>query len=202
VRLSVFYFKLEHVLINISDIKADNIMFGISDDSVFSDFESNELQNPCPRKEIDGRTIYTSRALRMPKDLGAPILCDVGSAVMGDEEHSEDIQPDLYRAPEVILQAPWSYSVDIWNAGCVVRKRILLMQKFIGLHCQIWNLFEGGSLFSGQDPEYQTYRSRAHLAEMISLLGPPPASLLARGNITQNFFSEEGISSGYPFFHP
>lgn len=49
----------------------------------------------------------------MPKNLGAPILCDFGSAVMGDEEHSEDIQPDIYRAPEVILQAPWSYSVDM-----------------------------------------------------------------------------------------
>ncbi|KAJ5587170.1 uncharacterized protein N7459_002935 [Penicillium hispanicum] len=168
-------FELHHLLINISDIKADNIMFGIADDSVFSDFENNELHNPCPRKELDGRTIYTSRGLRMPKNLGAPVLCDFGSAVMGDEEHSEDIQPDIYRAPEVILQAPWSYSVDIWNVGCL-----------------IWNLFEGGSLFSGQDPEFQSYRSRAHLAEMIRLLGPPSPGFLARGNLTPKFFSEEG----------
>lgn len=104
-------------------------MFGIADDSVLRDFETNELQNPCPRKELDGRTIYTSREVRMPKNLGAPILCDFGSAVMGDEEHSEDIQPNIYRAPEVILQAPWSYNVDIWNVGCVVRKPILLIQK-------------------------------------------------------------------------
>lgn len=97
-------------------------MFGIADDSVFSDVENNELQSPCPRKELDGRTIYTSRELKMPQNVGAPILCDFGSAVMGDEEHSEDIQPDAYRAPEVILRAPWSYSVDIWNVGCVVRK--------------------------------------------------------------------------------
>jgi serine/threonine-protein kinase SRPK3 len=117
------------LLINISDIKADNIMFGIADDSVLSDFENNELQHPCPRKELDGRTIYTSRELRMPKNLGAPILCDFGSAVIGDKEHSEDIQPDIYRAPEVILQAPWSYSVDIWNVGCVVRKPILLIKN-------------------------------------------------------------------------
>ncbi|CAG8325404.1 unnamed protein product [Penicillium nalgiovense] len=167
--------ELNHFLINISDIKADNIMFGIADDSVFSDFENNELQNPCPRKELDGRTIYTSRALRMPKNLGAPVLCDFGSAVMGDEQHSEDIQPDIYRAPEVILQVPWSYSVDIWNVGCVV-----------------WNLYEGGSLFSGQDPEYQTYRSRAHLAEITRLLGPPSPSFLARGNLTKDYFTEEG----------
>ncbi|KAJ5848441.1 hypothetical protein N7455_012398 [Penicillium solitum] len=161
-----------------SDIKADNIMFGIDDDSVFSDFENNELQNPCPRKEVDGRIIDTSRELRMLKILGAPILGDFGSAVMGDEQHSEDIQPDIYQAPEVILQVPWSYSVDIWSVGCV-----------------IWNLYEGGSLFSGQDPEYHTYRSRAHLAEMIRLLGPPPPSFLARGNLTKNSLKRKATSA-------
>lgn len=114
------------MLINLLDIKADNIIFGIADDSVFRDFEENELQDPCPRKELEGRTIYTSRELRMANQLGAPILCDFGSAVLGDEEHSEDIQPDIYRAPEVILEAPWKYSVDIWNVGCVVRKPIFL----------------------------------------------------------------------------
>lgn len=129
-QLSLLDLELDHLLINISDIKADNIMFGIDDDSVFSDFENNELQNPCPRKEVDGRIIYTSRELRMPKILGAPILCDFGSAVMGDEQHLEDIQPDIYRAPEVILQVPWSYSVDIWSVGCVVREPILLMHNF------------------------------------------------------------------------
>lgn len=172
--LALDYLHTECKIIH-TDIKADKIMFSIADDSVFNDFENNELQNPCPRKELDGRTIYTSRELRMPKNLGAPILCDFGSAMIGDEEHSEDIQPDIYRAPEVILQAPWSYSLDICNVGCVIS-----------------NLFEGGSLFSGQDPEFQTYRSRAHLAEMIRLLGPPSPSFLARGNLTQKFFSQEG----------
>lgn len=104
-----------------TDIKADNIMFGIADDSVFSDFEENELRDPCPRKELDGRIIYISRELGMPKKLGAPVLCDFGSVVLGNEKHSEDIQPNIYRAPEVILEVPWTYSVDIWNVGCMVR---------------------------------------------------------------------------------
>lgn len=107
-----------------SDIKADNIMFGIAEDSVFSDFEENKLQDPCPRKELDGRTICISRELRMPKQLGAPVLCDFGSTVLDDEKHSEDIQPDIYRAPEVILEVLWTYSVDIWNVGCVVRQLV------------------------------------------------------------------------------
>lgn len=96
-------------------------MFGIEDDLVFYDFEQEELLNPCPRKEMNGRTIYVSRELRMPKEWGAPVLCDFGSAMIGDQEHLEDIQPDIYRSPEVILEVPWTYSVDIWNAGCMVR---------------------------------------------------------------------------------
>ncbi|KAH8425313.1 uncharacterized protein LDX57_003070 [Aspergillus melleus] len=124
--LALDYLHSECKIIH-TDIKADNLMFGIDDDSVFHDFEENELRHPCPRKELDGRTIYTSRELKMPKDIGAPVLCDFGSAVFGDEEHSEDIQPNIYRAPEVILQVPWTYSVDIWNAGCVVSNSISLM---------------------------------------------------------------------------
>ncbi|EED17065.1 protein kinase, putative [Talaromyces stipitatus ATCC 10500] len=107
--LIICYFTYKTLL----DIKADNIMFGIADDSVFSDFENEELQ-----------------------------------------KHSEDVQPGIYRAPEVILEAPWTYSIDVWNVGCM-----------------IWNVSEGETLFTGQDPEYQTYRSRYHFSEMISLLG-------------------------------
>ncbi|KAK4107615.1 serine threonine protein kinase, CMGC group [Canariomyces notabilis] len=159
-----------------TDIKADNIMFGIEDDSVFSAFEEQELRDPSPRKVVDGeRTIYMSRELRMPKNWGAPVLCDFGSAVVRDREHSEDVQPDIYRAPEVILEAPWSYEVDIWNIGCM-----------------IWDLFEGGHLFTGHDPEHQTYRSRAHLAEIIALLGPPPQGLLNLGKSSHKFFTYTG----------
>lgn len=88
-------------------------MFSVEDDSVFSDFEEQELVDPSPRKLADGRAIYLSRKLRMPNIWGAPVLCDFGSAVAGDIEHTEDVQPDIYRAPEVILEAPWSYEVDI-----------------------------------------------------------------------------------------
>ncbi|GIK01528.1 hypothetical protein Aspvir_005566 [Aspergillus viridinutans] len=163
-------------------IKADNIMLGIADDSVFSDFEERELQTPCPRKELDGRIIYVSRELRMPREWAAPVLCDFGSAMSSGIQHSEDIQPNIYRAPEVILEVPWTYSVDIWNVGCM-----------------IWDLFEGESLFTGHDPELQTYRSRAHLAEMIGLLGSPPLSLLAQGKLSSKFFSDEGdFCAGIP----
>ncbi|KAH6716133.1 kinase-like domain-containing protein [Leptodontidium sp. MPI-SDFR-AT-0119] len=156
-----------------TDIKADNIMFGIEDDSVFTAFEEQELVDPSPRKTVNGRTIYLSRELQIPKTWGAPVLCDFGSAVVGDTEHLEDVQPDIYRAPEVIIEAPWSYQIDIWNTGCM-----------------IWDLFQGGHLFTGHDPEHQTYRSRAHLAQMIALLGPPPQTLLHSGRSGEKFFTD------------
>ncbi|KAK0610781.1 kinase-like domain-containing protein [Immersiella caudata] len=157
-----------------TDIKADNIMFGIEDDLVFTAFEDQELREPSARKQVDGdRVIYEFRELQMLKKCGAPVLCDFGSAVSGDTEHTEDVQPDIYRAPEVILEAPWSYEIDVWNAGCMV-----------------WDLFEGGHLFTGIDPEHQAYRSRAHLAEIIALLGPPPQSLLELGKSSHKFFTD------------
>ncbi|KAL3472249.1 kinase-like domain-containing protein [Aspergillus californicus] len=156
-----------------TDIKADNIMLSFEDDSSFVLFEQQELQNPSPRKEIDGRSIYLTRDMELHSGkVGPLVLGDFGSAVLGDgKELRGDVQPNLYRAPEVILGAPWSYSIDKWNVGCM-----------------IWGLFEGGPLLTGHDPEFEAYRKRAHLAEMINLLGPPPASLLARGADSEKFF--------------
>ncbi|KAL3495685.1 kinase domain protein [Aspergillus germanicus] len=124
-----------------TDIKADNIMLGIDDDSVFSDFEEKELERPVPRKEVGP---------------GLPVLCDFGSAMICKEYQTEYVQPKIYRAPE------------------------------------IWDIYEGGSLFTGQDPEFQRYRSHAHLAEMINLLGPPPSTLLAKGTLEGKFFTDKG----------
>lgn len=84
-----------------------------------TDFEENELQRPVPRKEVDsdGRTIYMSQELKVPKHVSAPVLCDFGSAMLGSQYHSVFVQPKIYRAPEVILGVPWTYSADIWNVG-------------------------------------------------------------------------------------
>lgn len=54
---------------------------------------------------------------------------------------------------------------------------------------QIWDLFEGGHLFTGHDPETHTYRSAAHLAEITALLGPPPADLIAQARAEDKLLS-------------
>jgi serine/threonine-protein kinase SRPK3 len=104
-----------------TDIKEGSILFG-ADESVLSALEQEKLNEPCPMKELEGRTIYLTREFSIPKDYGEPVLCDLGSAVrLGDDaEHREDIQPNVYQAPEIILDIPWTYSVDIWNVGCMV----------------------------------------------------------------------------------
>ncbi|KAG6165115.1 hypothetical protein E4U51_004603 [Claviceps purpurea] len=161
-----------------TDIQESNMLLG-ADESVLREFEQEELNNPCPRKELEGKTVYQSRELNQAKDFDALVLCDFGSAMHLDDgiARREDIQPDVYRAPEVVLGIPWTSSVDIWNVGCM-----------------IWDCFQGGHLFTGHDPELKTYRGRAHLAEMIALLGPPPPSILARASFRSKFFSDSGIS--------
>lgn len=74
-------------------------MFGIADDSAFTDFENNELQNLSPGKELTDeqyKYVYISSRIRMPKKTHARLSPAIlGSAVMGDGVHSEDIQPNI-----------------------------------------------------------------------------------------------------------
>lgn len=100
------------------DLQPNNMLVGIHDDSVFAMFGQYEAENPVPRKELDDRTIYLSRP--MPLTKGLPALSDLSEARFGDSELTDDIMPDVYRAPEVVLGMPWSYPVDIWSFGMVV----------------------------------------------------------------------------------
>ena len=77
-----------------------------------------------------------------------------------------------------MVKAPWSYPVDIWTVGIMV-----------------WDLFEGQLLFTGQDSDGEGWSTRAHLAEIIGLLGPPPLDLLQKGVRSSEFFDEEGTYS-------
>ncbi|KAL1878371.1 hypothetical protein Plec18167_004443 [Paecilomyces lecythidis] len=91
---------------------------GIKDDSILSKYEQAEFEAPAPRKILKDRTIYLSRPL--PMSYGTPVLCDLGEARLGIDQQRGDIMPDIYRAPEVILDMTWDYKVDIWNVGMVV----------------------------------------------------------------------------------
>ena len=83
-------------------------------------------------------------------------LVDFGSSCYTDGKLMTYVQSRFYRAPEVILECGYDTAVDIWSFGCLVAELVL-----------------GQPLLPGQDEDDQ-------LALMIEMLGPPPASLLAR----------------------
>jgi serine/threonine-protein kinase SRPK3 len=93
------------------------------DESILVDFEKAEREHPCPRKVINNkRTIYAFRDFCHPKSYawGHPVLCDLGEARIGSSHAHEEIQLELYKAPEIIMETAGSHSIDIWNSGCMV----------------------------------------------------------------------------------
>ncbi|KAL8885807.1 MAG: hypothetical protein Q9215_006388 [Flavoplaca cf. flavocitrina] len=140
-----------------NELSGFNILLGINDKSIIQRFVEAEQEHSLARKDVQGYTVYAPRAFDSPsgKSIGEPLLSDFGSAVSGDVEHDEDVQPNVYRAPE------------------------------------IWDLFEGKHLFYGRDPKEGKYMTRAHLADMVALLGPPPVELLKVGKRSTEFFDKD-----------
>jgi serine/threonine-protein kinase SRPK3 len=111
------------LLIHGTDLKPDNIMVKIEDLSILDIDARSEFQNPLPQKHYeDGRTIYLSR-----NNYGQPHtttgiirITDFDLAARGDVPHKGCIQAEVYRAPEVIINAGYTYSADIWSLGTMV----------------------------------------------------------------------------------
>ncbi|KAM5503253.1 hypothetical protein McaMca56_001178 [Microsporum canis] len=157
-----------------TDIQSKNLLLGIDDPSIFFVFEEAEIEHqPCPRKVLDDRIIYVSR--RVPFSRRLPIITDFGEARLRDEAHrGEDIMPDLYRAPEVILRMEWDIWVDIWSVAMVV-----------------WDLVKGPTLFNARNEE-KLLDDRLHLAEIVAIMGPPPKEFLERSQVSLLYWDENG----------
>ena len=79
------------------------------------------MEYPLPRKFVNVRcTGLCFTGFELPRTFGKAVLSDFGSAVRGDERRNHDAQPNVSRSPEVMLEAEWSYPVDIWNVGVMV----------------------------------------------------------------------------------
>ncbi|EFE37918.1 hypothetical protein TRV_07408 [Trichophyton verrucosum HKI 0517] len=154
------------------DLQTRNLLLGIDDTSVFSVFEEAETEyQPCPRKVLDDRTIYVSR--RVPFSSRLPIITDFGEVRLRDEAHiGEDIMPDVYRAPEIILRSEWDIWVDIWSVAMVS-----------------WDIVKGRTLFKARNDE-KLLDDRLHLAEMIAIMGPPPKEFLERSQTSLIYWDE------------
>ncbi|KAE8333988.1 kinase-like domain-containing protein [Aspergillus sergii] len=171
---------LIHMLVALDFLHKKNIMLNVEDESILVDFENAGISNPSPRKMVGNRAIYCSRKLKIPKKHGRPVLADFGEARFGSETgtYYDDVQPFIYRAPEVLLRLPWNEKIDIWNLAVLA-----------------WDLFEQGHLFNARDANQQHSESH-HLAEMIAYLGPPPREMLDKSKYANNLFDTSGKWKG------
>ena len=99
-------------------------MPGVKDYDIFADYEEAERRNPSDRKVInEERTIHRSRGVRHPRAhaYGQPILCDFGEARVVHAHKYSEIQPEIYKAPEILMQFDWHVSVEVWSAACLAR---------------------------------------------------------------------------------
>ncbi|KAJ5145709.1 serine/threonine-protein kinase [Penicillium bovifimosum] len=122
-----------------SDLKLSNILMSFENESILTNFIKRQQKMQCKIDGKGGRTIY-----RCHNDFGAldgrdiknlvPKIADFGLATRLDKPDSRDgvvgkqlgiypIQPDFYRAPEVILGCGWDFKADIWNFGVLVTPR-------------------------------------------------------------------------------
>lgn len=92
------------------------------------------------------------------------------------------IQPICFRAPEVILEAPWDTTTDLWNLGPVVFEIHLARQ-----------------MFYGKVRQHDEYDPKLHLYEMERFFGLFPKEFLARGDqeIVKGFFNDQGEVEGF-----
>lgn len=152
-----------------TDLKLENIMVSFEDPAVLADFISSQLETPMAFKiDSAGRPVYQSRNDFGPlKSLTSiPQLVDFGLATRLEEDDDWGvwpIQPDHYRAPEVILGNGWQMPSDIWNLGVL-----------------LWDMIEGKELFRHVHSQQGRYDAKLHMAEMIAFLGPPPPEVIQR----------------------
>lgn len=99
-------------------------MVKIEDESILERDVQDEFENPLPQKHLDSRTIYLSRnnygPLSVPTGIIQIVDFDLSVRTKPGQIHMGAIQGEIYRAPEVILNAGYTYSADIWNLGVMV----------------------------------------------------------------------------------
>ncbi|KAI1920683.1 hypothetical protein LOZ12_005618 [Ophidiomyces ophidiicola] len=162
-----------------TDLQARNLLIDIDSPEVFTTFENAELQTPVPRKVLEDRTIYMSR--RIPLTEKFPLITDFGEAhIFGENEKFpwEDVMPDVYRAPEIVLRMPWDTKIDIWSVGMVC-----------------WDLVSSTTLFNARNNE-RLLDDSIHIAEMIAIMGPPPKIFLEQSKMGRIWWDEQGKWKG------
>ncbi|GLA91821.1 hypothetical protein AtubIFM57143_005335 [Aspergillus tubingensis] len=146
-----------------TDLRLENLLLPAPSPEVLSEFEEQISSRPAPRKVLQDRTIYTSSPF--PAGDGLPLLGDLGEARFSEEEQCDNIMPDYYRAPEVIIKSNWEYKA--------------------------WDIVSPKSIIDGKIVDH-TWDDGAHIAELVALLGPPSPEFVKRANMSWVFWDESG----------
>lgn len=108
-------------------------------------------------------------------------LADWGVACWDDQHLTEEVYPEVLRAPELLIGAPWDSKVDIWALGCILLE-----------------LLENRRMFFAEMPDENDdlqYEPWWHFCEINKLCGPFPKKLLERGDpsLVARAFDEQGM---------
>jgi len=118
-------------------------------------------------KKIIHTDLKAENILLMSNPAGALSVrvADFGSALYTSAWHPPLVGTMHYRSPEAVLQAGWSYPLDVWAIAC------LIIELCIGQHV------------------FELAHDDVHLAMMERLLGPIPQSLLNKGYAQRNQYN-------------
>ncbi|EPS34067.1 hypothetical protein PDE_09029 [Penicillium oxalicum 114-2] len=130
----------------------------------FGPLDANHIKNMIPKLADFGL------AARLDK------LCP-RNGIAGEQLGIYPIQPDYYRAPEVILGCGWDSKADIWNFGVL-----------------LWNILGNKALFQQVHNTNGQYDAKSH-AEMIALVGSPPEALLAKSKAMSEHNWPESVTN-------
>ncbi|CAL5082899.1 unnamed protein product [Urochloa decumbens] len=101
-------------------------------------------------------------------------IVDFGNACWADKQFTDFIQTRQYRAPEIILGAGYSFSVDMWSFACIA-----------------FELATGEMLFTPKEGHGYS-EDEDHLALMMELLGKMPKKIATMGTRSKEYFDRHG----------
>ncbi|XP_051146595.1 uncharacterized protein LOC127262112 [Andrographis paniculata] len=127
------------------------------------------------RSTMEGVTHASAKPARCLDgiDLRCKVV-DFGNACWAKSPIAEEIQTRQYRAPEVILQAGYSYPADMWSFACIAFELATGEMMFTP---------KGGEGFSEDED---------HLALMMEVLGKMPRKVASSGVRSKDYFNRYG----------